>query len=137
MKQPNSNKLPDSENHFQVPDQYFEHFDEQLFSKWEIQKGIPAKRLRSKSRFIYMGVAASITLLFAVSLWNKNNTVNSLSTLDIENYLNNPSTTLPTEITKDFTEEDLKALERSLNLNDLKIDEYLLSSTDIEYYLNE
>lgn len=137
MKQPNSNKLTDSENHFKIPEQYFEHFDEQLFSKWETQKTAAVKRSRFISRFTYIGVAATIVLFLAVNFWNQSNTDNSLSTADIENYLNYTAASLPTEIEKDFTQEDLKALEKSLKIDALKIDEYLLSSTDIEYYLNE
>lgn len=137
MKQTNSKNLPNSENPFKVPEQYFERFDELLFSKWHNKPTPPVKKSILKGQFTYIGVAASLAVLAAVTLWIKNSNSNHLSALDIENYLHTPSMTLPSEITQDFTEEDFKALEKSLDLNDLKIDDYLLSSTDIEYYLNE
>ncbi len=135
MKEQKSHSLPESKETFKVPESYFEDFDEKLFAKWDTTPAIPAKKTLSIARLFYFGAAASVAVLLGLSFWFADSNQNDLKSADIENYLQ--STTQPSEIVQDFSAEDFKEFEKSLNLDDLKIDDYLLSSTDIEFYLNE
>lgn len=135
MKEQKSHSLPESKETFKVPESYFEDFDEKLFAKWKNIPTMPAKKPLSITRLVYFSAAASVVVLLGLSFWFSDSNQNDLKSTDIENYLQ--ATTQPSEIVQDFSAEDFKEFEKSLNLDDLKIDDYLLSSTDIEYYLNE
>ncbi|WP_430611860.1 hypothetical protein [Flavobacterium sp. JP2137] len=137
MKEPNDNILPEVQDVFKVPENYFENFDDQLFAKWKASPQPVAKKVFSISRYAYIGAAAAVLLLVGLGFWLDHSQSNTLNPTDIENYFQSQSLALPSDLAQDFDEDDLKALENSLNLHDLKIDDYLLSSTDIEYYLNE
>ncbi|MCP1996048.1 hypothetical protein [Flavobacterium sp. HSC-61S13] len=135
MKEQKSHSLPESKENFKVPDRYFEDFDGKLFTKWDNTPAIPPKKSLSISRLVYFGAAASAVVLLGLSFWFTNNNQVDLKSAEMENYLQfNASTS---DIAQDFNAEDFKEFEKTLNLNELKIDDYLLTSTDIEFYLNE
>lgn len=134
MKEQKSHSLPESKESFKVPKCYFEDFDGKLFAKWDNTPAMPPKKSFSISRLVYFGAAASVVVLLGLSFWLTNNQAD-LKSAEMENYLQfNASAT---DIAQDFNAEDFKEFEKTLNLNELKIDDYLLTSTDIEFYLNE
>lgn len=126
---------------FQIPDGYFEQFDSKLLIKLP-KKETKVLSLWNTSKIWISSAAATIIVgLLVVFLIQTNASAtiqNPIETTTLENYL---STELSTyEISDKLTNEDINALEKSLSLNQTvnkdDIEEYLLDSQNLDYYLN-
>lgn len=131
--------LPESpkKDVFKVPDGYFENFNERLFYVLDtesIQKRV--SRIRRLST--WTSIAASLLLVVGITLFfNSKNQYDALNTETLENYLQTQSAFISTNMEAYLEEQDLLEMEQNSSLDKNELGEYLLTSTDIEYYINE
>lgn len=124
---------------FKIPDGYFEDFNDRLFSKLENK---PNKSIQPKLRKIaytrWISIAASVTILLGITIfYTTKDQYSNLNTETIESYLQSQNVFISTSMESYLEEQDLTEIEQNNSLNNAEIGEYLLTSTDIEYYITE
>ncbi|SFJ21434.1 hypothetical protein [Myroides guanonis] len=124
---------------FKIPDGYFEDFNDRLFSKLENK---PNKNIQPKLRKIaytrWISIAASVTILLGITIfYTTKDQYSNLNTETIESYLQSQNVFISTSMESYLEEQDLTEIEQNNSLNNAEIGEYLLTSTDIEYYITE
>ncbi|MHC5362025.1 hypothetical protein [Myroides sp. LJL110] len=131
-----------SKNPFNLPpEDYFEDFQKRLMVKINSpqNKETPTiVKLKNKRNYYYYGVAASLTLLLALGLIFGINHQSSLSNEDLQEYIQyDTSLSLSTEFINSFDQEDLIELEKSIQINQNELNNYVLTNIELEYYLND
>ncbi|MHC5201396.1 hypothetical protein ACYSNV_04145 [Myroides sp. LJL119] len=131
-----------SKNPFNIPpEDYFEDFQKRLMVKINSpqNKETPTiVKLKNKRNYYYYGVAASLTLLLALGLIFGINHQSSLSNEDLQEYIQyDTSLSLSTEFINSFDQEDLIELEKSIQINQNELNNYVLTNIELEYYLND
>lgn len=127
---------------FHVPSEdYFNDFQNRLMVKinstqnHELPKVV---KLKNKRNYYPMAVAASLTLLLASGLWLYTNLNSSLSNDDLQEYIQyDTSLSLSTEFINSFDQEDLLELEKSIQINQSELNDYVLTNLELDYYLND
>lgn len=123
---------------FKVPDGYFENFESRLFSTLESKpkEVVPKYRKLHYSRWV--SIAATVTILLGVAVfYTSKDQYANLNNETIESYLQGQSVFVSTNMESYLEEEDFAELEKTISWDTIELDEYLLTSTDIEYYINE
>lgn len=136
MKKETQNYEAQNKVLFKVPKDYFETFEPRLFEK--IEKPQPTKRISLKkyARNASIGIAASLLLSFGLlSIFSKDQ-YTKLSSEILESYLETQTFYISNEVESYLDEEDFIEIEKAIPLNEKEISDYLLTSTDIEYYIN-
>lgn len=134
MKQSN---LEDRKNKevFKIPEQYFENFESRLMQRIN-EEPSQSKTRKLNPIYIYFAAASLVIGLCIPYLFNSSST-SAISNEDLESYLEyNITYSVKSDILNELNEEDLSDLEKDFKLNDKDLNEYLLSQTDVEYYLN-
>lgn len=124
---------------FKIPDGYFEDFNDRLFSKLE---NIPNNKTQPQLRKIaytrWISIAASVIILLGITIfYTTKDQYSNLNTETIENYLQSQNVFISTSMESSLEEQDLMEIEQNISLDNTQIGEYLLTSTDIEYYITE
>lgn len=138
MKPLDLEKKPSLKPGFKVPDSYFESFESKLFdqihNKREAVKVIP---IQSKKIYWYYATAAIILLAISIPIyknWNFKTTSNPTFE-ELEYYVNAHPNFTSNDIISQLSDDDIKAMQMSSNLKTENIENYLLETESIEYYL--
>lgn len=120
---------------FKIPEQYFENFESRLMQR--IKEETPQSKTRKLNPIYMYFAAASLILGFGISFLFNNSSTNTISNADLESYLEyNITYSVKSDILNELREDDFSDLEKDFKLNDKDLNEYLLSQTDVEYFLN-
>lgn len=121
---------------FKVPENYFENFENELFEKIKKSDTTKTRSIKKQIRYISTGIAASLLLCFGlISFFNKDQ-YTKLSSEILESYLETQTFYISNELEAYLDDEDFTEIEKSIPLNEKEISDYLLTSTDIEFYIN-
>ncbi|MHC5352938.1 hypothetical protein ACYSNX_01885 [Myroides sp. LJL115] len=134
-KDPFNNNQP-----FKMPSQeYFDDFSKRLLNKIEQDQNVqkPAiVKLKTKRKYYYMGIAASIMLVLALQIIQLNNSKNAFSNDELQDYIQyDTHLGLSTEFINSFDQEDILELEKNIRINNQELNDYVLTNLDLEYYL--
>ncbi|MEC4114983.1 hypothetical protein [Myroides pelagicus] len=134
-----STKIPfKKDTLFKTPESYFDSFDDRLMSKIEENNNSKKTPTKKYKLSYYSGIAATIALVIGSSLYYKQHKNEKIQNEAIINYIEyNPAIALSPEFIEAFDEQDIKELEQSIPLNQQQINEYVLSSIDLEYYISD
>jgi hypothetical protein len=127
MKQFDLNNDPKIESGFKVPENYFEQFEAKVMAKLvENEKKVKVISIFKQKKFWYPAVAAILIIGILIPMYLNHNKENQFSTSD---YLAYENTITTDDIAENLTDEDITAIEKSLQLNpqDTKtyVDEYV------------
>jgi hypothetical protein len=137
MKSFDLENSPKIKSGFKVPDGYFEEFNAILTEQLAIEVEPKVISFHSRKKVCYSAIAA--ILLFAISIqvyqnWKVNSSP-QLNQDEIENFLSyHPSITTEDLITL-LNEEDILAFQKSKTIESDTIENYLLTTESLEYYL--
>lgn len=133
-------KLKDknSTSGFKVPDNYFESFEDRLLQKVSKQKETKVISLFRKKHMLYAaGIAASILLLFNLSIFDNQTSWDDIDTETAENYVINENIG-SYEIASLLDLDDIDETNFvDLNIKDEHIETYLENNAEIETLLIE
>ena len=135
-------KLEDSNSKnktgFSVPDNYFENVEDAILNKIEAEDSIPVISLFNKKTLLFVAsIAACIVLVFSI-FKNNDVSVNDIATTEIENYLETNQTISETELLSLLDNEDINQLIKETNtIANQQIEDYLLDNLDDTSLLTE
>ena len=123
---------------FKAPDDYFEKFEARILDKIPVQETKVVSLFHRKQLWI-SSIASVLLLAIAIlSYFNSIQTTTVLDSSNIENYLSYQSNFTNFDIIENLDSNDIKELENSLTVNsDEDVEAYLLSTQNLDYYLNE
>lgn len=123
---------------FKVPDGYFENFESRLFTSLENSPTEIAPKYRRLRYSRWVSIAATVTILLGIAVfYTSKDQYANLNNETIESYLQGQSVFVSTNMESYLEEQDVVELEKTISWDAVELDEYLLTSTDIEYYINE
>ena len=135
-------KLEDSNSNnktgFAVPDNYFENVEDAILNKIEAEDSIPVISLFNKKTLLFVAsIAACIVLVFSI-FKNNDVSVNDIATTEIENYLETNQTISETELLSLLNNEDINQLIKETNtIANQQIEDYLLDNLNDTSLLTE
>ncbi len=122
---------------FEVPNGYFESFENKLFNELLLERESKVISIhRPKTKWYWMA-AAIIVFAIILPIYNHLNSAKLIlpTSDEIEFYVNiNPSITSD-DIISQLSMEDIKAMQVKSDLKTENIENYLLETESIEYYL--
>lgn len=127
---------------FKIPENYFEQFEAKMMQQICVEK--PAKEVKVVALYYrkqvwISSIAAIFLLAIAIPVYFNMANESNLDASTIESYLEQQNVGT-TELTKHLTDEDVTALETSLNVSKSENDEieaYLSETENLDYILNE
>lgn len=134
MENFNLNKTPKVNNGFKVPDQYFEQLEHKIIHQ-TVAKDKKIRLLTNNKQFWFSSIAAAILISLALPIYNNMAKDQLLDKESLENYLTNEYYTY--DIIESIPIESINNLENEISLNDDLIEDYLINTSNIDYYLNE
>lgn len=123
---------------FSVPDNYFENVEDAILNKIEAEDSIPVISLFNKKTLLFVAsIAACIVLVFSI-FKNNDVSVNDIATTEIENYLETNQIISETELLSLLDNEDINQLIKETNtIANQQIEDYLLDNLDDTSLLTE
>ena len=137
MKSFDLENSPKIKSGFKVPDGYFEELNAKLTEQLAIEVEPKVIVLHSRKTLWYFAIAAVLLVAISIPVYQnwKINTSPQLNQDEIENYLSShPSITTEDLITL-LNDEDILALQKSKTIESETIENYLLTTESLEYYL--
>ncbi len=123
------------EKEFNIPENYFDTIEDRVFEKLGDESKLVSLKDKIIKRYIPIAIAASILLLFTLTILNQNKDTDlmaALNTAEIENWLDNGYIDIETyDIEYLYTDEELDEIELENTYNDESLIEYL-DDIDIE-----
>jgi len=133
----NQDKIKNSGNGFKVPEGYFETIEDTILNKVNQKESKVIQLFSRKSIITSLSIAASIFLLFNLSIFEKRITFDSLDNETLENFVLNQeleSSDIANLITNP---EELPNAGIAESVSDALLENYLLNSEEIEDFLSE
>ncbi len=125
---------------FKVPENYFEQFEAKMMTQIPAQKETKVVSLFYRKQVWISAIAAVFLLAIAIPVYFNMASESNLDASTIENYLAQQQNVGITELSKHLTDDDIKALEKNLSLNESNpdaVEDYLSESENLDYYINE
>ncbi|MFN7045485.1 MAG: hypothetical protein ACK4M1_09835 [Flavobacterium sp.] len=125
---------------FKVPENYFEQFEAKLMEQISTEKETKVISLFQRRQIWISAVAAVVLLAIGIPVYFNMAKENNLDAATIEIYLSQQQGIGITEMSKHLTDDDIIALENNLSLNKNNsdaVEDYLLESENLDYYINE
>ncbi|HBD25350.1 hypothetical protein [Flavobacterium sp.] len=125
---------------FKVPDNYFEQFEAKMMAQIPVEKETKVVSLFYRKQVWISAIAAVFLLAIAIPVYFNMASESNLDASTIENYLAQQQNVGITELSKHLTDDDIKALEKNLSLNESNpdaVEDYLSESENLDYYINE
>jgi len=125
---------------FKVPDNYFEEFEAKMMAQIPVEKETKVVSLFYRKQVWISAIAAVFLLAIAIPVYFNMASESNLDASTIENYLAQQQNVGITELSKHLTDDDIVALEKNLSLNESNpdaVEDYLLESENLDYYINE
>ncbi|KAB1069408.1 hypothetical protein F6U93_03595 [Tamlana haliotis] len=127
------------ESGFEIPKDYFNTVEDNILAGIEKQeKQTPVIPLFSKKTILFASsIAASVLLLFNLSVFENKPTFDSLDTQTVENYILNEKIST-SELASLFSDEELdESIFSESDIDDEHIEDYLLNYANIENLITE
>ncbi len=137
MKSFDLENSPKINSGFKVPDGYFEEFNSKLTDQLAIEVEPKVIVLHSRKTLWYSAIAAILLIAISIPVYQnwKVNTSPQLNQDEIENYLSYHSSITTEDLITLLNEEDILALQKSKTIESETIENYLLTTESLEYYL--
>jgi len=128
-------KHPKIDTGFTVPEDYFDHFPDQVFKKIPVTtvKVVPFKRNNRLWYFVAASFVVGLTLL--PYYWWEQNTLQEVDSSTIENYLAYQAMVSEDEIVNFLDENDLEKMKIDLDISNNDLEKILEETPNIEQYL--
>lgn len=120
---------------FETPDDYFEKFENELMAKISKEKEPKVVSLFYRKQVWISAIAAVFVAMFAIPIYFNSANKTDIETATLENYLTTELNTY--ELIDKLTDEDISSLESDIALNKDAVEDYLLDTQNLDYYLNE
>lgn len=120
---------------FETPDNYFEKFENELMAKVSVETQPKVVSLFYRKQVWISAIAAVFVALLAIPFYFDSLSNKNIETATLENYLSAEFNTY--DLVDKLSEEDIIALESEVALNKDAIEDYLLETQNLNYYLNE
>ena len=140
MKQFDLENNKEIKSGFKVPENYFEQFEAKMMAQIPVEKETKVVSLFYKKQVWISSIAAVLLLAIAIPVYFNMAKENNLDAGTIEVYLSQQQGIGITELSKHLTNEDIAELENNLSLNEANsdaVEDYLLESENLDYYINE
>jgi hypothetical protein len=126
MKQFDIDNDPKISSGFNIPEDYFEKFENKVMDKISLMKQLPEEEAKvipifKTRKFWFYAVAAVLVLSISITLYFSNTKTDYLTTEDYLAYDTNCTTE---DIAEQLTDDDIVAIEKSLNLYDQETTNY-------------
>ena len=137
MKSFDLENSPKIKSGFKVPDGYFEEFNAKLTEQLAIEVEPKVIVLHSRKTLWYFAIAAILLIAISIPVYQnwKVNMSPQLNQDEIENYLSDHSAISTEDLITLLNEEDILALQKSKTIESETIENYLLTTESLEYYL--
>ena len=137
MKSFDLENSPKIKSGFKVPDGYFEEFNAKLTEQLAIEVEPKVIVLHSRKTLWYFAIAAILLIAISIPVYQnwKVNMSPQLNQDEIENYLSDHSSISTEDLITFLNEEDILALQKSKTIESETIENYLLTTESLEYYL--
>ncbi len=119
---------------FEIPDNYFEKFENELMEKVSVETQPKVVSLFYKKQIWISAIAAIFVAMLAIPFYF-NSANKTIETTTLESYLATEFSTY--ELLDNLSETQITELENEIAFNDEVIEDYLLETQNLDYYLNE
>ncbi|HMC01095.1 MAG TPA: hypothetical protein VKN14_08685 [Flavobacteriaceae bacterium] len=133
----NQDKIKSSENGFKVPQGYFETIEDTVLNKFNQKKNNIIQLFNRKTVIASLSIAASILLLFNLSIFDKQITFDSLDNETLESFVLNQELESSDIANLIPNTEELSNAGIAESVSDALLENYLLNAEDIEDFLSE
>ena len=140
MKQFDLENNKEIKSGFKVPENYFEQFEAKMIVQIPVEKETKVVSLFYRKQVWISAIAAVLLLAIAIPVYFNMAKENNLDAGTIEVYLSQQQGIGITELSKHLTDEDIAELENNLSINEANsdaVEDYLLESENLDYYINE
>ena len=140
MKQFDLENNKEIKSGFKVPENYFEQFEAKMMAQIPVEKETKVVSLFYRKQVWISSIAAVVLLAIAIPVYFNMAKENNLDAGTIEVYLSQQQGIGITELSKHLTDEDIAELENNLSINEANsdaVEDYLLESENLDYYINE
>ncbi|MFD2890489.1 hypothetical protein ACFS5J_00460 [Flavobacterium chuncheonense] len=134
MKPFDLHNKPKIETGFKVPDNYFENFEAKMLTQISAKETKVVSIFHRKQLWI-SSIAAVLLVIIALPVYFNLAKKSSLDENALEYYLTNEYSTY--ELVDKLSDEDISNLESAITINDEVVEEYLINTPNLDYYINE
>lgn len=120
-------------NGFIIPDGYFENFENKIMNQIENEEPKVISIFRRKY-FYVASIAATILLVIGGVFTNRNN-INSIDDTTLENYLVTEVSSY--DLIDKIDVENIASADDVIELSNDNLENYLMNTPNLDYYLNE
>lgn len=120
-------------NGFIIPDGYFENFENKIMKQIENEEPKVISIFRRKY-FYVASIAATILLLIGGLFTNRNN-INSIDDTTLENYLVTEVSSY--DLIDKINLENIASADDVIEISNDNLENYLMNTPNLDYYLNE
>ncbi len=125
---------------FKVPENYFEQFEAKMMEQISKENETKVVSIIYRKQLWMSAIAAVVLLAIAIPVYFNMANDNNLDATTIEVYLSQQQGIGITELSNHLTDEDISALEQNLSLSETNseaVEDYLLETENLDYYINE
>lgn len=134
MKDFNLDTKPKIKSGFQIPEDYFEQFEAKMMAQLPKNETKVVSIFHKKQVWI-SSIAALLLVMIAIPIYFTATKTNTLETVTLENYLVSEYSTY--DIIDKLSIDEISSLENDLSLNNDALEDYLLDTQNLDYYLNQ
>lgn len=120
-------------NGFKIPDGYFENFENKIMNQIENEEPKVISIFRRK--YFYVASIAATILLVIGGLFTNRNNINSIDDTTLENYLVTEVSSY--DLIDKIDVENIASADDVIELSNDNLENYLMNTPNLDYYLNE
>lgn len=120
-------------NGFKIPDGYFENFESKIMNQIENEEPKVISIFRRK--YFYVASIAATILVVIGFLFTNNNNINSIDDTTLENYLVTEVSSY--DLIDKIDVENIASADDVIELSNDNLENYLMNTPNLDYYLNE
>ncbi|MDK2773050.1 MAG: hypothetical protein KYX68_12625 [Flavobacterium sp.] len=120
-------------NGFKIPDGYFENFENKIMKQIENEETKVISIFRRK--YFYVASIAATILVVKGILFTNNNNINSIDDTTLENYLVTEVSSY--DLIDKIDVENIASADDVIELSNDNLENYLMNTPNLDYYLNE
>ena len=120
-------------NGFIIPDGYFENFENKIMNQIENEEPKVISIFRRK--YFYVASIAATILVVIGFLFTNNNNINSIDDTTLENYLVTEVSSY--DLIDKIDVENIASADDVIELSNDNLENYLMNTPNLDYYLNE
>lgn len=120
-------------NGFKIPDGYFENFESKIMNQIENEE--PKVISIFRRQYFYVASIAATILVVIGFLFTNNNNINSIDDTTLENYLVTEVSSY--DLIDKIDVENIASADDVIELSNDNLENYLMNTPNLDYYLNE